>query len=175
MKTRMKIITVLGFILLLVAFACNKQGGSGVMQVKMVDAPYDCDSMNVEILRVDVHHATQGWITLPTHAGVYNLLDLQNGVSASLVDGFSIPAGEYSQMRLILGTENHIYFDGLEVPLRLSSQANTGLKLTINSTVEDGDVIDVTFDFVANESVVLEGTGEYKLKPVLKLVGVVYL
>lgn len=174
MKTKMKIVTIVGFILLLAVFACSKQKGTGIMKVNMVDAPYDCDSLKVEIVRIDVHSSEGGWISLPTNAGIYNLLDLQNGISAALVDGFVLPAGDYQQMRLILGSDNHIYFGATELPLELSSQENTGLKLNLNATIEPGDVVDVTFDFVADESVVLEGTGDYKLKPVLKLVNVIY-
>lgn len=172
------------FTLALVAFAtiiaaCNKDNGTGTMTVRMKDAPIDFDSVNVEVVAVDIHYSSSsggnsGWISLPTHAGVYNLLDLQNNVTAVLVNNNVLPAGSITQMRLILGSNNWVVIDSIPFPLELSSQNKTGLKININSDIAAGDSVDVLIDFDAEASIIETGQLNYKLKPVVKLESMIY-
>lgn len=164
--------TALRFIILLIPisiFSCKNEKETGNIIVKMTDAPINADMVNVEVLGVSVH-AAGNWINLNTNGGIYNLLDLQNGVDTTLVPGGSIPAGKVNQMRLILGQNNTIMVDSVVHPLLLSSQDETGLKLNINKDFLPGVNYLIKFDFVADESIVEQGNGQYRLKPVLKTV-----
>lgn len=172
----MQSIKLLGSALMtLLIFSCAKSGETGEIVVKMIDAPIQADSVNVEIVRVDLHSSAQGWISLPTQGGIYNLLELQHGVDTTLVPGGSIPAGKVNQMRLILGQNNRIVVDSVSFPLLLSSQDETGLKLNLNYDFQANTNYEIKFDFVADESVILQGNGSYRLKPVLKKVHILPL
>lgn len=173
------VIKILGVALIgILIYSCQKQDGTARMSVKMIDAPVNYDSVNVEIEQVQIHYtdsAGGSWIDLPTVAGIYNLLDLQNGVTAALVNNGDIPVGQLQQMRLILGDENTVVVDSLSYPLLLSSQDKTGLKVNVGAVLQPGDIIEITLDFDALKSIVVQGDGSYRLKPVVKLENVIYL
>src|SRR5215472_3884206 len=104
-----------------------------------------------------------------------------------------IPVGDYKQIRLLLvpngataglfpvnnacggNVFNCVLVHGQTspVPLDLSSQANTGLKIPPGQIVggpihvEAGQTVDINLDFNACVSVIQEGTGQYRLKPTL--------
>jgi hypothetical protein len=159
-------------------YSCEKQtSGNGYFAVKMTDAPGDYDSVNVEIIGTEIHYSNgsgSGWVTLPTVTGIYNLLDLQNDITAVLVDPNIVPAGDIQQLRLILGDENTVVVDSVSYPLLLSSQDKTGLKINVNTFVNPGDSVEILIDFDADQSIVQQGNGQYRLKPVVKLENVTY-
>lgn len=161
------ILSIIGITLV----SCKNEKETGNIIVKMTDAPINADMVNVEVVGVSVH-AAGNWVNLPTNGGIYNLLDLQNGIDTTLVPGGSIPAGKVNQMRLILGQNNTIMVDSVSHPLLLSSQDETGLKLNINENFQSGVDYLIKFDFVADESIVQQGNGSYRLKPVLKKISV---
>jgi hypothetical protein len=178
MKRMMKI-AALFVATLFLATACDKEKqGNGTMSVRMKDQPIAFQEVNVEIRRVavryDDHNADRGWVNLRTKSGVYDLLELQNGVSTVLVEGDRMPVGHVSQMRLYLGNNNSVKVNGVTSALVLSSQDESGLKLNIDADVRRDDHVEIFFDFDAQHSVVIEGNGTYRLKPVLHAVSVTY-
>jgi len=181
MKNHMKN-TALGilFVLSLFVSSCNKDEGTGSLTIQMTDAPGDYDSVNVEVEQVMVHvsntgNGSSGWVNLQTNAGIYNLLELQNDISVVLVNNNLLPVGDIQQMRLILGENNNVVVEGISFPLELSSQANTGLKFNVNASVANGDLLEILIDFDADQSIVIEGNGTYRLQPVIKVESIVYL
>lgn len=173
---------ILGFLMVIaaIATACDKVDRGGTMSVRMVDQPIAFQEVNVEIRQVKVNYedrrsAGAGWLSLNTNQGIYNLLELQNGVSATLVHEYHLPVGHVSQMRLILGNENNVKVGGAYYPLELSSQDEAGLKLNIDADIRHGERVDVLFDFDAEQSIVVNGNGNYRLKPVLHLVHVKHI
>lgn len=178
---------IVGIICLtLVAFSCKKEEeGTGRMTVKMTDAPADFAEVNVELKEVWVHyagnhHGQDGWIELNTIPGVYNLLDLQNDVSVVIADQSTMPLGKITQMRLILGENNYaVSVDSNSMQthydLLLSSQDETGLKINLNTDIVPFQTVQLLLDFDAAESIVEEGNGSFRLKPVIKLESVIYL
>ncbi len=135
----------------------------------MTDAPGPFTKVNVEIRDVEIHSEGKGWISLPCNAGVYDLLTLQNDVTVVLANDHKIPAGQASQMRLILGSHNSVMIGDASFPLNTPSAMQSGLKFNINASFEDDKDYEVLIDFDANESIVIEGDGTYSLKPVLRL------
>ncbi len=105
----------------------------------------------------------------------------------------ALPAGTYQQIRLLLVPNdggggplptsnacagqgfNCVFLHGVSTPveLQLSSQANTGLKIPPGQivggpiTVAAGKDVDLNIDFNACASIVEEGIGPFRLKPVL--------
>lgn len=150
--------------------ACRKEEGTSHMKVRMKDAPGDYQQVNVEVLEVQVHHEGDGWVSLPTNQGIYDLLTLQDSVTAVLVDGSDIPSGDISQFRLILGDENTVMVDSVMHPLDTPSAQQSGLKINVHQTLEPNTVYEMLIDFDAAESIVERGNGTYSLKPVIKVV-----
>lgn len=176
MKTTSKFFAIL-LAVVLVAIACNKHEGAGTMTVKMKDNPVELDAVFVEVIRVEVQHSNAdggGWVPLETESGIYNLLELQNGLTATLSEDEELPVGTVNQMRLILGSANSVMVDSLTFPLLISSQDETGLKFNLNAQINDGENVEVLFDFDAKQSIVIDGSGNYRLKPVIKVESVIY-
>ena len=151
--------------------ACKKKTEEkSSLRVKMIDAPGDFQQVNVEVLQVKVHHEGAGWIDLPTNSGVYDLLTLQNDVSATLVNIGELPAGKLNQFRLVLGNNNYVMVDSVYYPLSTPSAQQSGLKINLKADLVPNQLYEVVVDFDAEQSIVTQGTGSYSLKPVLKVV-----
>src|SRR5215472_16777496 len=113
-------------------------------------------------------------------------------VLTNLGSNSALPAGSYQQIRLILvpndgsggatpesnacgnqGWNCAISHDGAIHELNLSSQANTGLKIPPGQVVggpivvNPGQDVDINIDFNACASIIIQGNGDYRLKPVL--------
>lgn len=111
---------------------------------------------------------------------------------AMLGSNTSLPVGTYQQIRLLLvandggggpvpmnnacgnqGFNCVVLNDGSIHEIQLSSQANTGLKIPPGQiqggpiTVAAGQSVDLNIDFNACKSLIQEGNGEFRLKPVL--------
>ncbi|HLU87028.1 MAG TPA: DUF4382 domain-containing protein [Taishania sp.] len=150
--------------------SCKKsEKGMSRLSINLIDAPGDYQQVNVEILQVKVNHETDGWIDLPTISGTYDLLTLQNDVSATLVDGGTLPAGKITQLRLVLGDNNTVMIDSLLYPLSTPSAQQSGLKINLNHTFLSNQMYEMVLDFEADESIVEQGNGSYSLKPVISV------
>jgi ribosomal protein L24 len=106
----------------------------------------------------------------PDQPVTINLLELTDSTT-TLVSDAAIPAGEYSQMRLVLTNDNTLVFDdGTTADLKTPSAQQSGFKIQIPGFEidEEGDVVDLTLDFDASQSVVDRGNAGYLLKPVVK-------
>lgn len=106
-----------------------------------------------------------------------DLLTLQGSNHISLLSEQSLPAGTYSQIRLhvnakqdsILDSYIELTEDGSRHELDIPSGAETGLKVQGEITIPENGAAGFTIDFDVRKSIVVSGTGEYKLKPVLHL------
>ena len=108
-------------------------------------------------------------MSLPTNAGIYDLLTLQNNVSVLLTDDKKIPAAHIDQMRLILGSKNSVMMGDVVYPLKTPSAMQTGLKFKVDADFADNRAYEILIDFDANESIVIEGNNSFLLKPVIKV------
>ena len=175
MKNQMKTMIAIAAIAL-TAMACSTETmQQGKMTVHMTDAPGLYEQVNVEIVSVLAHYADSsqgdsGWVELTTNAGIYNLLELQNGLDTMLVDHDDVPIGKVTQLRLILGTQNNVMLlDSSYMDLQTSSQTNTGLKVNVNMDIDPAEDVEVLLDFDAEASIVVRGNGSLLLKPVIKV------
>ena len=148
------------------------QEGTGRMQVFLIDAPGDYDEVNVEVIEVRIHRgdadSLSGWHTISLDTTYVNLLDLTGGNFAVLADS-TLPAGHYTQVRLILGDNNTVVVDGVSHDLEIPSSAQSGLKLNHPFDISDGTIYAVTLDFDADRSIHVTGNGQYKMRPVIRL------
>ena len=132
----------------------------------MKDAPASFDAVKVEVIEVQLHSNTDGWVSLNVADSIYDLLLLQNNANAAL-GTLQIPTGTISQVRLVLGSQNSVTVNSVVYPLSLSSQDESGLKLSIHQDLVANTSYTLLIDFDANQSIHDNGNGTYKLKPVL--------
>lgn len=155
--------------------ACQKENksddanGTTNLTIRLTDNPFNATEVNVDIreVRVNIHDDSTGWKTLNTFAGVYNLLDLQNGIDTVLAQGV-IPTGTLKEVRFVLGDNNSIVIDSTEYPLTIPSGSESGLKIKLSKQL-NASLDSLLIDFDAALSIIKTGTGDYKLKPVLKI------
>jgi len=173
--------------------ACGGGGGdsggtstaSGTLRLALTDAPAcGYDQVNVTIERVRIHTSAMaqdgdaGWSEMVlTPAKRVDLLTLTNGVLEEL-GSTSLPAGRYTQMRLVLGgsmgpgamANSLVPSGGSERPMETPSGTQTGLKMNVDIEVAANQLADFVIDFDACRSVVHAGhSGRYLLKPVLSV------
>ena len=148
--------------------ACKKESGSTALQVRLTDAPAAYDEVNVDIREVNIKmdDDSSSWISLPTTAGIYNLLDYQNGVDTLIAQAI-VTGKTIKEVRLVLGTENTITVGGEVFPLTIPSGSESGLKIKANKSLKEGvDYLSLDFDAALSVSEELSG---YKLRPVIKI------
>lgn len=154
------------------------EGIAPLISVRLVDAPGDFKAVNVEVVDVmikmdDDSDGEGGWMSLEAQNTTVNLLDFTGGISQVLVDRFPIPTGTLSQMRLVLGDGNTIVIENdseedIEYDLKTPSSQQSGLKLKVNTVIEEGFTYDFILDFDVEKSIVIAGnSGNIILKPVL--------
>jgi hypothetical protein len=166
--------------------ACGGGGGdapaSGTMAVSLTDAPAcGFDAVNVTVSKVRIHQSSTantndaGWTDITLNpARKINLVNLTNGILDSLGQT-SLPAGHYTQLRLVLAADTAgstlnnsvLPTGGVETALVTPSAAQSGIKLIGQFDVAANTQSDVVLDFDACKSVVTRGNGSYGLMPVI--------
>jgi hypothetical protein len=171
----MKKILLVGFISLLVAaiFGCDSDSKNARVEVWLTDAPGDYQAVNVDVQGVEVHSddgdQTAGWKKLEVKQGIYNLLELTNGMD-TLLGTIELPAGRISQVRLKLGGNNSIHIGGEQFALKTPSGQQSGLKVQIHQSLSEGIRYKVLLDFDVARSIVTTGNSMYSLKPVIRAI-----
>ncbi len=139
------------------------------LTIRLTDDPIDAEEVNIEILGVIIK-TDEGLdsVSLETAAGIYNLLDYQNGVD-TLIANTIIDFSNIKEIRLILGDQNSIKIGGELFPLIIPSGSQTGLKIKVNIDITNEELIEILIDFDALKSIIKTGNGTFHLKPVLKV------
>ena len=168
MKTRnFSFLLILSLVIIAIS-SCKKEGKTAPVRFLLTDKPANFDSVNVHIvaIRVQINHDNEAWIPINTKDSIYNLLDLQNGIT-TLIAQDTIPAGVLQQVRFILGDGNTIVVNGVSYPLATPSAEESGLKIKIGQALTE-TLNTFTVDFNAALSI-NEENGAYKLHPVIQM------
>lgn len=153
------------------ALASDNEASLSTLQIRLTDAPTAFEEVNVDIVEVKIKFSddttSSGWINLITYPGIYNLLALQNGVDTLLATG-AFPTRVVKEIRFILGPNNTIKDAGVIYPLLIPSGSESGLKIKVSKKLHE-TLETIIIDFDAALSVKKEGSGDYKLRPVLRI------
>ncbi len=174
MKETRKILTILIVMLLgLYMSSCKKDTVSATStttySIRMTDAPAPFDAVYIDLQGVEITGNNGNTVLINVQTGIYNLLDFSNGVDTLIATGL-LETTTVQQIRLILGSNNSVVLNGVSFPLSTPSAEQSGLKLQVHQILQAGVQYNVLIDFDANKSVILQGNGTYKLKPVLRTI-----
>jgi hypothetical protein len=168
---------------LLAAVGCSKDDDNnnpgpgnttGQVHVRLTDAPADYDSVVLDIREIAVHATgsdSASWRTFSPTDSVINVLNFINGLYADL-GTFTVPAGNYDQLRLLLGPNSYVVVDGETHALTIPSGMQSGVKILGAFTVPANGTAELGLDFEAARSIHETGAGDWIMNPVIRLVNV---
>lgn len=135
-------------LLLGLVFGCSLFGPTGNLSIQLTDWPLldqEVTAVNVIVTAVEVRQTSEiddetRWITIAEPNQEFNLLELQDGVTATLGDS-DIPAGTYTELRLHLSADNTIEFqnDTVRYPLKVPSGTSSGPKIKYTFIITEGE------------------------------------
>ena len=156
--------------------------GTGTLNLYLCDAPLDAENVTgvyITINEIQYHLGAQ-WVTCEEFEGpkAYDLLELTGG-NSTLLGEFTLPAGNYTQIRFMLDIPDegsHLanpscyieFADNSTEPLFAPSGGETGYKAIGYFEVPVNGTVEVTADFDVRKAVVVAGSS-YILKPTIKL------
>lgn len=174
--TRWIVSLSVSIVLFLMLSGCDKDttGSSpttGTLRIFLTDAPGGFDMVNITFSQISAH-IDSGWVTVTGQPQTINLLEWNNGNSIVLGEA-QMPAGHYTQIRLIIDSAN-VVKAGQSHGLKIPSGAQTGLKFGPEFTINAGSTYELVIDFDVNRSIVVTGPSHnptgYKLKPHIRVV-----
>lgn len=189
MKIRYKYLTVVGLFLAITIFlvsgcdSTNEPQDSGSLLVKVTDAPFPADFVESATVTVDSIEIRQKsgaednpYIVISNTPMDFNLLELRNGITASLPE-IEIPVGSYDLVRLYIESANIILKNDLgEFNLKVPSGDQTGIKIFIKPEIQiqGGLTAELLLDFDLSKSFVVQGSQNaingFHFKPTLRAV-----
>jgi len=157
----------------------------GTLALNLTDAPLDANNVTGVYITIDEIqcHLGNQWIMCEEFEGpqIYDLLELTGG-NSTLLGEFTLPVGNYTQIRFILDipevssppTNSGCYVkfaDNSTEPLFAPSGNTTGYKAVGRFEVTANETLSVTADFDVSEPGTVHLAGSrYILKPTIKLI-----
>jgi len=148
--------------------------GDSAVRIFLTDAPSDyiaSAEVTISSVRLVPDDEDTGWVELldaEESPMTFDLLELQDGVNALLAEKL-VPAGTYSQLRLLVEDATVTLIDGYEFEdgtvtqtLLVPSGTQTGIKVHTNGVIEaeEGLVTVMVIDFDVDQSFVINGDPE---------------
>lgn len=157
-------------------FAANANGTLGLA---LTDAPVDnAAKVVVRFTGVEVKPEGGNALVFDIADRSIDLLTLSNGVSTAILDGQTLPAGNYEWVRLLIDAQQNSMASFIELrtgqqyPLYIPSGDEVGLRLNRGFTIAAGSRSDFTIDFDLRRSVHAPPgqSPNYILRPTLRIV-----
>ena len=135
----------------------------------------------ITIKEVQLHVAgdpsENGWKTVATPDKQFDFLELVNGLTAPL-DLFALPAGHYTQIRLMVDdesvsggqklSENTIVINGETYPLLIPSAWRTGIKCVRPIFIAENEVTEICLLFDAFSAIHYSAENGYMMRPAIR-------
>lgn len=140
----------------------------GRVVFSVTDAALDMNTISeisMKVNSVDVHSTTSGWTTVSTTSRVYNLLALNANNESQLLADINTEVGTYDQIRLMIDSISIKTKAGVFKEAKLPSGE---IKINTNLVVNANTTSSVNFDFLADKSLHITGSGAYIFAPVVK-------
>lgn len=120
---------------------------------------------------VSVHQSGGDWISLHLAQNPFtiDLLQFSGGSTTQLVPQAALTSGKYTQVRLGVQSATIMTDTGQQIPVEIPS-GDLKTDKNFDFDVAGGGAVALTVDFDLSQSLVVTGSGTYKLKPVLHLV-----
>jgi len=152
--------------------------GSGRIVVEAFDAPIpgEVESVNIFISKISLHksaemaEADSEWIKIAEPNKWINFLDLVNGLKETVVDT-ALGSGHYTQLRLVVTDDSYVVLkdDPDQHLLKIPSGPQVGIKLNMDFTVSDQELITLYLDFNAQKSLKLNpGIDRFIMEPTFR-------
>lgn len=137
---------------------------TSTLRVILTDAPFPTDLVaeaNVHISKIELRSAgsdDNSFLVLSEEAFSFNLLDLTNGVTATLVD-MQVPLGSYDEIRMLVTDADVLLKDGETFDLKIPSGSTSGIKVKLNNALEvaENNEYDILVDFDVSKSFKVQG------------------
>jgi hypothetical protein len=168
---------------LLAIAGCSEEPETGRAHLVLTDAPYPVDmiysaQVTIEAISVHVSGDESGWYDLPFTQRTFELLELQNGVTAELIDA-ELPVGSLNEVRLLVTSGRVLLADGRSFDLSVPSGSSSGLKFKIQPPIAvEGDLtsevlldMDVSRSFLPQPALPtkVEEIREFYFRPVVRV------
>ena len=142
--------------------ACSDSTGTGdaTLSVRLTDAPHPMfERVDVTIGEIEIFGSNGAPVSVTSSGGTFNLLDFQDGVTASLAS-LTLEPGTYNQLRIVieeasvtLRTEFQFADGSQSKTLTVPSGAQTGIKFNLDAA--DGDASSSGIEIVPGETILV--------------------
>ncbi len=122
-------------------------------------------SVKMTVSKVEMHSATQGWVTVSNSAKQFDLLELKSKNEILVDADANVAADTYDQVRMKVDSVT-VVKSGVSHDAKLPSGE---LKINGNVKVQDNSDASVKLDFIADQSLHETGKGEFIFAPVIKM------
>lgn len=172
------LVLFIGIFSVLLLAGCAQQGtidipdtgtsSQGNAAFTITDAAADMgavSSVDVTIDNIEVHSEAEGWTTVATDVGTYDLLELKAEGTQRLMGNVSLEEGNYQQIRLDISSVMVTDDDGTHEARLPSGEMRMNVQMRVNANTTSI----VTLDFQADESLHVTGNGQYIMAPVIQV------
>ena len=155
----------------------SSSGSSPRFSLQITDAPIDNLSKVIMLFtEVELRKTSGGWLryTLDTPVEI-DILQLHGTAAADLLKNVPVEAGDYNELRLIVGSgamDNYVELvAGGTQPLQIPAGSSSGIKVKGDFTITSGLDSNLTLDIDLRQSIRSPGmSGNYQFKLVYRLV-----
>ena len=120
--------------------------------------------VNMQISEIDVHNATDGWVTASVTPVTFDLLALNAKKQSTLMSNITLKAATYDQVRFNIASVSIKTTAGVIKDARLPSNE---MAIATSLVVNKDSTASANFDFLARSSLFTTDAGDYIFAPVV--------
>lgn len=168
MQKKYLVLAVLLVVAIVFVFTGNDSAKKGKVVFAVTDVTADIkdvSSINVTVNQISVHSALKGWVTVSSATKEFDLLKLKNSNTLELAAEANLETDTYDQIRLNI-SKVVVVKGGQSMEAKIPS--NT-LTLKGKLVVNENTTSTIVFDFLADKSLHITGSGKFILAPVVRV------